>query len=82
MDEFKPKINLHLKSEVEEKADFITEYILQQAFEDLAAELNQFPLSSLGVLMEWDDSEEDTVVTTPGFPTTLNFIKDYLIAFS
>jgi hypothetical protein len=35
--------------------------------------------------MEWDDESELETIggkLVAGFPTTLNFIKDYLIAFS
>lgn len=34
--------------------------------------------------MEWDEESDVEVKNKfiPGFPTTLNFVKDYLIAFS
>ena len=36
--------------------------------------------------MEWDDETDELEIVeqkpVPGFATTLNFIKDYLIAFS
>lgn len=33
--------------------------------------------------MEWDEESVQEEITAPaGFPTTLNFVKDYLVAFS
>ncbi|KAM3133062.1 hypothetical protein pb186bvf_014779 [Paramecium bursaria] len=63
------------------RVESITEFLVQQIIVEFAEELNNFPLQSLGVLMEWDE-EADEIQLPQGFPTTLNFIKDYLIAFS
>lgn len=60
------------------RVESVTETIVQQIIQEFAEELNNFPLQSLGVLMEWDEESQQL---PQGFTTTLNFIKDYLIAF-
>ena len=42
----------------QENLERITDHILYGIVEEFAVELNQFPISSLGVLMEWDESSE------------------------
>ena len=37
------------------KVDNLTEHIVQNIISEFAEELNNFPLQSLGVLMEWDE---------------------------
>ncbi|CAD8150336.1 unnamed protein product [Paramecium pentaurelia] len=64
------------------KIDNLTENIVQNIISEFAEELNNFPLQSLGVLMEWDEDSQLDQLFPPGFPTTLNFIKDYLVQFS
>ncbi|CAK82137.1 unnamed protein product (macronuclear) [Paramecium tetraurelia] len=63
------------------KIDSVTENIVQNIIVEFAEELNNFPLQSLGVLMEWDEESQIEYQFPPGFPTTLNFIKDYLVSF-
>ncbi|CAD8058482.1 unnamed protein product [Paramecium sonneborni] len=64
------------------KIENLTENIVQNIIVEFAEELNNFPLQSLGVLMEWDEESQIDQQFPPGFPTTLNFVKDYLVSFS
>ncbi|CAK56319.1 unnamed protein product (macronuclear) [Paramecium tetraurelia] len=64
------------------KIDNLTDYIVQNIISEFAEEMNDFPLQSLGILMEWDEESQLDQQFPPGFPTTLNFIKDYLVSFS
>ncbi|CAD8060360.1 unnamed protein product [Paramecium sonneborni] len=64
------------------KIESLTENIVQNIIIEFADELNNFPLQSLGVLMEWDEESQIDQQFPPGFSTTLNFVKDYLVCFS
>jgi hypothetical protein len=47
---------IHRRSD--DQIDFITDTLLYGVIEEFATELNSFPISSLGVLMEWDEESE------------------------